>query len=245
MSEKSAIEWTDATWNPVTGCTKVSPGCKHCYAERLALRLRSMGSLRYSRGFAVTLHPDLLTLPLKWRRPRMVFVNSMSDLFHEAVPYEFIRSIFDVMSQAATHTFQILTKRSPRLAAIATDLPWPSNVWQGVSIESPDYLWRLADLLKVPAAVRFISAEPLLGALDRLPLEGINWVIAGGESGAHHRPVDPLWIRSIRDQCLAADVPFFFKQWGGTTPKSGGRILDGREWDQLPRVGAATRNALL
>jgi len=238
MSDQSGIEWTDATWNPVTGCTKVSPGCKHCYAERLALRLRAMGNPRYRNGFEVTLHPDQLTLPLRWRRPKRVFVNSMSDLFHEAVPNDYIRRVFDVMAKADWHTFQVLTKRSDRLAALARDLPWPPNVWQGVSVESARYMWRIADLQTVPAAVRFLSVEPLLAAIPNLPLAGIHWVIVGGESGGGRRPMAPEWARNIRDRCADAGVPFFFKQWGGRTPKAGGRLLDGRTWDETPLIDA-------
>lgn len=234
MGDHSAIEWTDATWNPVTGCTKVSPGCKHCYAERLAARLQAMGNPRYRNGFAVTLHPDQLTLPLRWRRPRRIFVNSMSDLFHEAVPAEYIERVFDTMVQAEWHVFQVLTKRADRLAALAPALPWPANVWQGVSVESQDYTSRVDSLRAVPAAVRFLSVEPLLGPIPALPLEGVDWVIVGGESGPNHRPIAAAWVREIRDQCAAAGAPFFFKQWGGPTPKSGGRLLDGRTWDELP-----------
>jgi len=220
----------------VTGCTKVSPGCKHCYAERLAARLQAMGNPRYRNGFAVTLHSDVLTLPLRWTQPRLIFVNSMSDLFHEAIPEEFIHRTFEVMGQADRHIFQILTKRAERLATLAPHLPWPPNVWQGVSVENARYTWRIAYLQTVPSTVRFLSIEPLLGPIPRLPLEKIHWVIVGGESGPHHRPVDPAWVREIRDQCLAADVPFFFKQWGGHTPKSGGRSLDGRIWSQMPTI---------
>lgn len=240
MGDKSAIEWTDATWNPVTGCTKVSPGCKHCYAERLAYRLQAMENPRYRNGFRVTLHQDQLGLPLRWPRPRRVFVNSMSDLFHEAIPTEFIREVFEVMVQADWHIFQILTKRAERLAKLASKLPWPPNVWQGVSVENARYASRLAYLQKVPAAVRFVSVEPLLSPIPDLPLHGIHWVIVGGESGPRHRPVDPAWVREVRDQCLAAEVPFFFKQWGGRTPKSGGRMLDGRTWDDMPRGAPPT-----
>ncbi|PYM96624.1 MAG: hypothetical protein DME04_01355 [Candidatus Rokuibacteriota bacterium] len=238
MSIDSGIEWTDATWNPVTGCTKVSPGCKHCYAERLAHRLRAMGNPRYTQGFALSLHPDQLNLPLEWRRPRRIFVNSMSDLFHEAIPDGYLHRVFDVMVKADWHVFQILTKRSARLAALAPDLPWKPHVWQGVSVESARYTSRIGHLQDVPAAVRFLSVEPLLGPIPRLPLVGIHWVIVGGESGGGRRPVDPGWVREIRDQCVAAKIPFFFKQWGGRTPKSGGRVLDGRTWDELPRVEA-------
>jgi protein gp37 len=238
MGDNSAIEWTDATWNPVTGCTKISPGCKNCYAERLALRLRAMGNPRYRHGFSVTLHQDLLDLPLKWRRSRRIFVNSMSDLFHEAVPDDFINQVFDVMKRAHWHVFQVLTKRAERLAQLAPALPWPPNVWQGVSVESTQYTVRVHELAKVPAAVRFLSVEPLLGQISDLPLTGIHWVIVGGESGPAYRPVQASWVRDIRKQCVRASVPFFFKQWGGRTPKAGGRLLDGREWNQLPRQSA-------
>ena len=237
MGDQSAIEWTDATWNPVTGCTKISPGCKHCYAERLATRLRAMGNRRYANGFAVALHPDQLDLPLRWRQPRMIFVNSMSDLFHESVPNDYIRHAFEVMVRARWHVFQILTKRARRLVQIASGLPWPPNIWQGVSVESARYTWRAAELLKVPAAVRFLSVEPLLGPIPDLPLDGISWVIVGGESGPEHRPMKPEWARDIRDQCLKCGVPFFFKQWGGRSPKAGGRALDGRYWDAMPSAG--------
>lgn len=236
MSDHTGIEWADATWNPVTGCTKVSPGCKNCYAERLALRLQAMGNPRYRNGFAVTLHPDQLTLPLRWLQPRRIFVNSMSDLFHESVPEQFISQVFDVMAKAHWHIFQILTKRAERLATLVPRLAWPPNVWQGVSIENARYTWRVAYLQKVPAAVRFLSLEPLLGPIPYLELDGIHWVIVGGESGPRHRPIDPAWVRDIRDQCLAAGVPFFFKQWGGRTPKAGGRRLDGRIWNEMPAI---------
>jgi len=238
MSSSTGIEWTDATWNPMTGCTKVSPGCKHCYAERLANRLYAMGNRRYARRFALTLHPDLLDLPLSWRRPRRVFVNSMSDLFHEDVPESFIEGVFATMATARWHQFQILTKRSARLREVAPRLRWPSNVWQGVSVESASYVSRVRDLQAVPAAVRFLSVEPLLGAIPVLPLDGIAWVIVGGESGPGRRPVDPAWVRDLRDQCVAAGVPFFFKQWGGRTPKANGRELDGRTWDEMPLTAA-------
>jgi protein gp37 len=236
MGNHTGIEWTDATWNPVTGCTKVSPGCKNCYAERLARRLRAMGNPRYRNGFVVTLHPDQLTLPLRWPQPRRIFVNSMSDLFHEAVPEDFIRRAFEVMVKADWHTFQILTKRSDRLLRLARQLPWSSNIWQGVSVESARYTWRIDHLRQVPAAVRFLSVEPLLGPIPNLPLDGIHWVIVGGESGSGRREMAPEWVRGIRDQCLAAEVPFFFKQWGGRTPKAGGRVLDGKTWDEAPQV---------
>jgi len=244
VGDQSAIEWTDATWNPVTGCTKISPGCKNCYAERLAARLQAMGNPRYRNGFDLTLHPDQLTLPLRWRKPRRIFLNSMSDLFHEDVPEEFIRRAFEIMAHARWHIFQILTKRSGRLAELAPRLPWPSNVWQGVSVENARYASRVADLVKVPAAVRFLSVEPLLGPISQLPLDGIDWVIVGGESGPGHRLIKPEWVRDIRDQCAGAKVAFFFKQWGGPRPTSGGRLLDGRVWSEMPaaqkRVGCSS-----
>jgi protein gp37 len=236
MSDRTGIEWTDATWNPVTGCTKISPGCKHCYAETLARRLEAMGSTRYRNAFAVTLQPDQLALPLRWRRPRRIFVNSMSDLFHEAVPDEYVKQVFTVMAEARRHTFQVLTKRSQRLLELSECLEWTDNIWQGVSIENAGYVWRVAHLRRVPAAVRFLSIEPLLGPIPHLPLSGIDWVIVGGESGIGRREMAVAWVRQIRDECLAAGVPFFFKQWGGRTPKAGGRVLDGRTWDEIPAV---------
>jgi len=234
MADNSSIEWTDATWNPVTGCTKISPGCKNCYAERLALRLREMGSARYENGFRLTLHPDALHLPLRWTKPKMIFVNSMSDLFHDSVPEDYIQQVFEVMVKAHWHKFQILTKRADRLSRIAQRLPWPAHIWQGVSVENQTYVKRVALLRQVPATVRFLSIEPLLGPIPNLPLEDIHWVIVGGESGPGHRPIRTEWVRDIRKQCVSANVPFFFKQWGGRTPKSGGRKLDGRFWDQMP-----------
>jgi protein gp37 len=233
-NDKTGIEWTDKTWNPVTGCTKISPGCKHCYAHALALRLQAMGNPRYAHGFNVTLHADLLTLPLRWRRPSHIFVNSMSDLFHESVSEDYIQRVFEIMVQANHHIFQVLTKRAARLAELAPRLPWPPNMWQGVSVESVAYLARIDELRRVPAAVRFLSLEPLLGPLPRLNLTGIGWVIVGGESGLGHRPMDPDWVREIRDRCVAARVPFFFKQRGGPTPKSGGATLDGQTWREMP-----------
>lgn len=238
MGDKSLIEWTDATWNPVTGCTKISPGCKNCYAERLAVRLQAMRNPRYRNGFQVTLHPDQLSLPLRWRQPRRIFVNSMSDLFHEYIPDEFIHRVFDTMQKAHWHVFQILTKRAARLEKMAARLPWPQNVWQGVSVENSRYVRRIQYLQNVPAAVRFLSIEPLLGPIPDLPLEGIDWVIVGGESGPRFRPMDAHWATMIRDQCESAGVAFFFKQWGGRTPKSGGRLLEGRTWDEMPGIHA-------
>ena len=234
MGLNSTIEWTEATWNPVTGCTKVSPGCKNCYAERMAKRLQAMGHQRYARGFRLTLHNDLIKMPLRWSKPRIVFVNSMSDLFHEAVPERFVRNVFQTMADATQHTFQVLTKRSERLAKLADQLPWPQNVWMGVTIESNDYLQRIDDLLKVPARLRFLSLEPLLSEIPHLPLSRIDWVIVGGESGPKSRLIKREWVRGIRDQCLEAGVSFFFKQWGGVNKKIAGRILDGRTWDEYP-----------
>lgn len=238
MAVTTGIEWTDATWNPVRGCSKVSPGCKNCYAQAFAERWRGIPGHPYEQGFDLRLVPEKLEQPLRWHQPRMIFVNSMSDLFHENIPLEFIQRAFDVMRSAWWHTFQILTKRSARLRELAPRLPWPANVWQGVSIETDRYVFRVRDLHEVPAAVRFLSIEPLLGPIPELPLGGISWVIVGGESGPRHRPVDPAWVQQIRDQCLHAGVPFFFKQWGGSTPKSGGRILDGREWNEMPAMAA-------
>jgi len=235
MAQLTKIEWTDATWNPVTGCTKISPGCKHCYAERMAKRLESMGQARYRNGFQLTLQPDVVEQPLAWKKPRLVFVNSMSDLFHDEVPLSYLEKVFQVMAEARWHVFQVLTKRSERLAEIANRLVWPSNVWMGVSVESEDYTYRIDDLSGIPAAVRFLSVEPLLGPINRLSLRNIDWVIVGGESGPHARPINPSWVRSIRNDCVSAGVPFFFKQWGGTRKSTTGRVLDGRTWDELPR----------
>jgi protein gp37 len=231
---KSAIEWTESTWNPLTGCDKISPGCKNCYAERLANRLKAMGNPNYANGFELAFHEHALDLPLRWKKPQAIFVNSMSDLFHENVPEDFIRRVFDVMQKAHWHRFQILTKRSGRLAELAPRLTWPGNVWMGVSVERNDYLFRVDDLRRVPAAVRFLSCEPLLGPLTGLDLEGIHWIIVGGESGPYSRPLQEEWIVEIRDQCVKSEVPFFFKQWGGFNKKKAGRSLQGRTWDQLP-----------
>lgn len=236
MSDKSAIEWTDATWNPVTGCTQVSPGCDHCYALAFAERFRGVPKHPYEQGFDLKLWPERLTLPLTWRKPRRIFVNSMSDLFHQDIPDEFIVRVFETMVKADWHTFQVLTKRSARLARLGPSLPWPAHIWAGVSVESERYIWRANQLRRVPAQIRFISAEPLLGPLDKLDLDGIHWLITGGESGPHHRPCDPDWVRSLRDRCIQAEVLFFHKQWGGRTPKAGGRVLDGRTWDEFPAM---------
>jgi protein gp37 len=233
---KTSIEWTEASWNPVTGCSKVSPGCAHCYAERMSVRLRAMGQPNYQAGFAVATHTHMLELPLRWKRPQMIFVNSMSDLFHEEVPDEFIRQVFEVMRRARWHTFQVLTKRAARMGALGTSLDWPDNVWAGVSVESRRYVSRLDHLRQVPARVRLVSVEPLLGPLGELDLSGIGWVIVGGESGPGARPMEATWVTEIKDQCVSARAPFFFKQWGGTNKKRAGRLLDGRTWDECPEV---------
>jgi len=234
MPTRSNIEWTEMTWNPVTGCTKISQGCKNCYAERMAKRLTAMGSDRYRNGFEVTLHPDLLDVPRSWRQPRVVFVNSMSDLFHDDIPFAYIQRVFVTMRDCAHHTFQVLTKRSERLAELAPQLPWPNNVWMGVSVEDARVIHRVADLQTVPAAVRFLSLEPLIGPLDALPLEGIHWAIVGGESGPRARPLRKEWVTSIFRQCRAARVPFFFKQWGGVRKDLTGRELNGRIYNEMP-----------
>lgn len=251
MAQDSSIEWTEATWNPVTGCTKISPGCKYCYAERMAKRLQAMGQERYRDGFKLTIQPSALEAPLHWRKPRVIFVNSMSDLFHKDVPSEFIESCFDVMNRASQHTFQILTKRPERAAEIANRLNWSKNIWMGTSVESGDYVSRIHDLRKIPAQVRFLSVEPLLGPIPRIPLSGIHWVIVGGESGPGARPMKKEWVEQIRNRCVAQQVPFFFKQWGGVQKARFGRELDGRTWDEMPSdsgeinagqsVGAALR----
>ena len=231
---ESRIEWTESTWNPVTGCTKVSAGCANCYAERMAKRLQAMGQPNYVHGFEVTCHPGALGLPLTWRKPQTVFVNSMSDLYHEAVPFSFVEDVFFTMNRASWHCFQILTKRAERLAQLAPALTWTPNVWQGVTVEDRDNAGRIGSLRAVPAAVHFLSLEPLLGPLPGLDLSGIDWVIVGGESGPGARPMRAEWVADIRDQCLDANVPFFFKQWGGVRKKAAGRELDGRTWDEMP-----------
>ena len=236
MADGSAIEWTEATWNPVTGCDKVSPGCAHCYAETFAERWRGIPGHAYEQGFDLRLWPERLDQPLRWKRPRMIFVNSMSDLFHEDIPDEFVQDVFDVMGRAEWHSFQILTKRHERLADLAGALTWHPNVWMGVSIENRRFVHRADYLRLVPAAVRFISAEPLLGPLEGLELDGIDWLIAGGESGPRHRPVRVEWLRALRDQCDVEGVALFFKQWGGRTPKAGGRLLDGERHEAMPTL---------
>ncbi|SEO93273.1 DUF5131 family protein [Actinacidiphila rubida] len=251
MSDRSAIEWTEATWNPTTGCDRVSDGCDNCYAMTLAKRLKAMGQAKYQNdgdprtsgpGFGLTVHPDALSIPYGWRSPRTVFVNSMSDLFHARVPLDFVRQVFQVMADTPQHTYQVLTKRARRLRQVAHRLDWPANVWMGVSVENDKELARVDDLRQVPAAVRFLSCEPLLGPLDSLDVTNIDWVIAGGESGPRFRAVQPDWVTGIRDVCADAGVAFFFKQWGGRTPKALGRELEGRTWDQMPAREAVIAN---
>lgn len=238
MGDSSSIEWTEATWNPVTGCTKLSAGCANCYAERLALRLRAMGQPRYAQGFAVATHEDALSLPLTWKRPRMVFVNSMSDLFHEDIADDFVLKVFGVMVDAPWHKFQVLTKRSARLREMNSLLPWSSHIWMGVTVEDESCLQRVDDLRRTNAAVKFLSIEPMLGPLSGLDLTGIDWVIVGGESGPNARPMERKWVTEVRDSCQQAGVPFFFKQWGGVNRKKTGRVLDGRTWDEIPNRSA-------
>lgn len=247
MSGKSSIEWTDATWNPTTGCDRTSPGCDHCYALSLSKRLKAMGVAKYQAdgdsrtsgpGFGLTLHADTLDHPMRWRSPRTVFVNSMSDLFHHDVPLGFISRVFSVIKETPQHRYQVLTKRSRRLVELKDELEWPANLWMGVSVESEAYRFRIDHLRAVPASVRFLSCEPLLGPLGGINLDGIDWVIAGGESGPKARVMQLPWVSEIRDQCVAAEVSFFFKQWGGRTSKAGGRELEGRTWDQMPRSAA-------
>jgi protein gp37 len=235
MPSRSSIEWTESTWNPITGCTKISPGCKHCYADRMAKRLQAMGLDKYANGFRLTLHEGELEEPLKIKKPQVIFVNSMSDLFHEGVPLRFILQIFDTMRQADWHTFQILTKRAERLLELDEHIDWPRNVWMGVSVENLDYTFRIDLLRQTNAFVKFLSLEPLLGPLPELDLGNIDWVIVGGESGPGARPMLEEWVIDIRDQCIAADVPFFFKQWGGVNKKRSGRLLNGATWDQMPK----------
>lgn len=243
MSVKSAIEWTESTWNPLTGCTKVSPGCKNCYAEKMANRLKAMGKPNYRNGFQLTLHEHVLELPLNWKQPQMIFVNSMSDLFHEDVPEEFIIKVFDVMRRSYWHTFQVLTKRSARLLELDPQIDWPDNVWMGVSVENNKFVFRIDHLRKTNAHIRFLSLEPLLGPLHNLNLMHIQWVIVGGESGPGARPMALEWVIDIRDQCKGSSIPFFFKQWGGVNKKKTGRILEGQTWDELPRLNLAYPSA--
>jgi len=234
---KSSIEWTESTWNPLTGCTKISPGCKHCYAERMAERLQAMGQPNYRNGFELTLQPQMLELPLQWKKPQTIFVNSMSDLFHKDVPAGFLAKCFAVMAEASHHTFQVLTKRPERAAELAGQFPWPGNVWMGTSVESAAYTRRIKPLLKTPARIHFLSLEPLLGPIPQLPLDDIDWVILGGESGPGARAMNAQWVFQIRDRCVEHNVPFFFKQWGGVQKCRTGRELDGRIWDGMPDGG--------
>lgn len=245
MCKRSRIEYTWTTWNPVTGCTKYSPGCEHCYAARMANRLQAMGVAKYKNGFEVTVHPDVLEAPLKWKRPQVIFVNSMSDLFHEKIPFDFVRQIFDVMRRADLHIFQVLTKRSKRLVKLARELDWPGNVWMGVTVENHHYRYRINDLRKVPAKVRFLSLEPLLGPLGPLDLQHIHWAIVGGESGPGARPMRKEWVTEILRQCREQDVRFFFKQWGGVNKKKAGRRLDGKLYEDMPDLPPADRQPML
>ncbi len=228
------IEWTEVTWNPVTGCSKISPGCKNCYADRMAKRLKAMGVERYRNGFELTLQDDVVDLPYSWKSPKLVFVNSMSDMFHKDVPLEFIQRVFKVMNDCPQHHFQVLTKRSERLAEIAHHLTWTPNIWMGVSVENQDYTYRINDLLETPAHIKFLSVEPLIGPINRMRLKGIDWVIVGGESGPGARPMEKSWVIKIRDLCREREVPFFFKQWGGVNKKKAGRLLENREWNEMP-----------
>jgi protein gp37 len=234
MAHLTSIEWTESTWNPLTGCTKVSPGCANCYAERMALRLKAMGNPNYTNGFNVTMHENILELPLRWGKPQTIFVNSMSDLFHEDVPEQFIFRVFDIMRRAEWHCFQILTKRSSKLIDLSPRLQWMPNIWMGVSVEDERFTFRIDHLRRTGANVKFLSLEPLLGPISRLKLEGIDWVIVGGESGPRSRKMKESWVIDIRNQCQEAKVPFFFKQWGGTNKKKTGRKLEGRTWDEMP-----------
>lgn len=234
MAKKSSIEWTEMTWNPVTGCTKISPGCKHCYAATMANRLKAMGSPRYTQGFSIRLQDDLLDLPRKWKAPRTVFVNSMSDLFHDEIPLAFIQRVFKTMNECPQHQFQVLTKRAERLEELASELRWTPNIWMGVSVESAKFAYRANHLAKVPATIRFLSVEPLIGPVGELPLEGIHWVIVGGESGPGARPMKPEWVRPIYDRCRTRGVAFFFKQWGGVQKHRTGREYLGRTFDEMP-----------
>jgi protein gp37 len=239
MALQSGIEWTEATWNPVTGCSKVSPGCKHCYAERMALRLQAMGQAHYRNGFMVTLHEEALDLPVRWKRPQAIFVNSMSDLYHTNVPLSFIKRVFGIMHRAQWHRFQILTKRAERLAEISPKLTWEAHIWQGVTVEHPDYAYRIDLLRSTGAHVKFLSLEPLLAPVPGLNLKGIAWAIVGGESGPGARPMREEWVLDIREQCRKAGVAFYFKQWGGVFKKRNGRLLEGRTWDEMPGVAVA------
>lgn len=237
--KQSKIEWTGSTWNPITGCSKISLGCKNCYAERMTKRLKAMGQPNYVNGFEIALHEHTLGLPLLWKVPQTIFVNSMSDLFHKDVPLEFILKIFKVMNCANWHTYQVLTKRANRLKSLDRDIPWADHIWMGVSVENANYMERIKELQQTNAKVKFLSLEPLLGPLPNLTLDGIDWVIVGGESGPNARPIDPAWVIEIRDQCLETNVPFFFKQWGGINKKKAGRDLEGKTWSQMPMALAS------
>lgn len=235
MSAKSPIEWTERTWNPVTGCTKISDGCKNCYAEKLALRLKAMGQANYKNGFRLTLQPKMLEVPLSWKKSQTIFVNSMSDLFHKDVPLEYIRQVFEVMTKADWHIFQVLTKRSERLKEFNKELNWRENIWMGVSVENQKVIHRIDDLRQTDAHIKFLSIEPLLESLPKLDLTGIDWVIVGGESGPKARPMQEKWVLEIKEQCETQKVPFFFKQWGGVRKHKTGRTLLGKTWDEMPR----------
>ncbi len=235
MATRSSIEWTESTWNPLTGCTKISPGCKNCYAERMSKRLKAMGQEKYINGFKLTQHPSVLADPLSWKKPQVIFVNSMSDLFHKDVPLSFIKEVFNVMKEAHWHQFQVLTKRAERLEELSSELEWTENIWMGVSVENSDYKFRIDHLRKTGAKTKFLSLEPLLGEIPKMNLSGIDWVIVGGESGPRSRPIKEEWVLDIRDQCLSSNVPFFFKQWGGVQKKKTGRLLQGELWSQMPQ----------
>lgn len=239
---QSKIEWTESTWNPVTGCKKISPGCKYCYAEKMSKRLKAMGQRNYKKGFKLTLQPHMLELPIRWKKPQTIFVNSMSDLFHKDVPLEYLQEVFDVMRRAHWHRFQVLTKRADRLEMLAPFLDWPANVWMGVSVENAQYTFRIDHLRRTPAKTKFLSLEPLLGPLRNLDLENIDWAIVGGESGFGARPMLVNWVTEIREQCQNAGIAFFFKQWGGVQKKRNGRELEGRTWDEMP-IGVELRHA--
>jgi protein gp37 len=245
MPRTTKIEWTHSSWNPATGCTKVSAGCRYCYAERMAKRLQAAGLYRYRNGFKVTLQEDIVELPLRWRKPRLVFAGSMTDLFHEDIPFEYLLRIFETMQKAHWHVFQLLTKREDRLAELYKHLPWPENVWMGVTVESSKEISRMEILRKVPAAVRFVSMEPLLGPIPRFPIDGIDWIIVGGESGPNARPVEYRWIVEIRNRCLKNNIPFFFKQWGGINKKKSGSLLDGKYYHEYPAFPKAIQQESL
>lgn len=244
MGQNTEIEWTGSTWNPLTGCTKISPGCKNCYAERMAKRLEAMGQPNYINGFKLTMHENSLTMPLGWKKPQLIFVNSMSDLFHRDVPSAFIQKVFTVIREAHWHNFQILTKRSERLLELNQEINWPENTWMGVSVENQDYTYRIDHLRRTGAKLKFISFEPLIGPIENVDLSGIDWAIVGGESGPHARPIMDSWVTRLRDECVRQNVPFFFKQWGGPNRKKTGRLLEGKIWDELPVKYIAQQNCV-